>query len=120
MWLIALLAAAAALLAATAAAGQSTAHGRALLERDCSACHAVGSRGASPDRAAPRFRELGRRYPIDGLAEALAEGILTGHPRMPEFRFSPGQVADIIAYLKSIQTRQHAHLDGAAGPPAPG
>ena len=48
------------------------------------------------------------------MAEALAEGILTGHPAMPEFRFEPTQINDIILYLKSIQTRQHARL-GAPG-----
>ena len=35
--------------------------------------------------------------------EPLAEGIITGHPTMPEFRFDPGQVGDIIAYLKSLE-----------------
>jgi hypothetical protein len=43
------------------------------------------------------------RYPVEDLQEPLAEGIITGHPAMPEFRFDPGQVGDIIAYLKSIE-----------------
>jgi len=47
---------------------------------------------------------------VDNLAEALAEGILTGHPQMPEFAFPPDDVAAIIAYLKSIQTHQGAQL----------
>jgi hypothetical protein len=36
----------------------------------------------------------------------LAEGLLTGHPMMPEFRFPPEDGKAIIRYLKSIQTRQ--------------
>jgi hypothetical protein len=36
-------------------------------------------------------------------AEALAEGIVTGHPSMPEFRLDPGQVQDVISYLKSLE-----------------
>ena len=40
---------------------------------------------------------------MDGLAEALAEGLSVGHPDMPEFVFEPDQVAAILAYLKSIQ-----------------
>jgi K+-transporting ATPase ATPase B chain len=39
------------------------------------------------------------------FAEALAEGIRTGHPQMPEFVFAPDEVDSIIAYLKSIQAR---------------
>jgi mono/diheme cytochrome c family protein len=94
---------------ADAAAGE--ARGRALVERNCSMCHAVGKAGASPFHPAPPFRELNQRYKIDDLAEALAEGIITGHPAMPEFRFSPAEVNDIIRYLKTIQTREAASLD---------
>ena len=55
--------------------------------------------GESPLRIAPPFRTLHERYPIDDLAEALAEGIVTGHPTMPEFRLDPAQINDVIAYL---------------------
>jgi hypothetical protein len=54
-------------------------------------------------KVAPPFRTLHRRYPVDSLAEALAEGIVTGHPMMPEFQLDPGQVGDVIAYLKTLQ-----------------
>jgi len=46
---------------------------------------------------------LHQRYPVESLEESLAEGIITGHPTMPEFRFDPSQVADVIAYLKSLE-----------------
>ena len=39
---------------------------------------------------APPFRLLPQRYPVEHLAEALAEGIVTGHPAMPQFKFHPG------------------------------
>ena len=42
-------------------------------------------------------------YPVESLEEALAEGISTGHPTMPEFRLDPGQIGDVIAYLKSLE-----------------
>ena len=84
------------------------ARGRDIVERNCGVCHAVGRTDASPNVAAPAFRDLNKRYPVDSLAEALAEGILTGHPQMPEFAFPPEQVSAIIAYLKSIQTQQGA------------
>jgi mono/diheme cytochrome c family protein len=77
--------------------------GEELLRENCARCHAIGRTGPSPHPSAPPFRTLSQKYPIDGLAEALAEGFSVGHPDMPEFTFEPDEVAAIIAYLKSIQ-----------------
>jgi mono/diheme cytochrome c family protein len=79
--------------------------GQALLEKSCARCHAVGRSGDSPRPDAPAFRTLGTRYPIESLEEALGEGIMSGHPDMPEIAFDAPQVGAIIAYLKSIQAR---------------
>jgi cytochrome c len=68
----------------------------------CAGCHATGRVGESPLPIAPPFRTLHERYPVESLAEALAEGITTGHPTMPEFRLDPAQINDVIAYLKSL------------------
>ena len=80
--------------------------GEALLAKNCARCHAIGRTGTSPHPEAPLFRELSSRYPIDGLAEALAEGLSVGHPDMPEFVFDVDEVGAIIAYLASIQERR--------------
>jgi cytochrome c2 len=77
--------------------------GKALVETDCGACHAVGSEGASPHEQAPAFRDLHERYDVTDLTEALVEGLSSGHPDMPEFKFEPEQAAAIIAYLKSLE-----------------
>ena len=77
--------------------------GLVIVRANCSRCHAVGKAGDSPLPIAPPFRTLHERYPVEDLQEPLAEGIVTGHPTMPEFRFDPGQVGDIIAYLKSLE-----------------
>jgi len=77
--------------------------GSVIVRTNCSRCHAVGKVGESPLPIAPPFRTLHGRYPVEDLQEPLAEGIVTGHPTMPEFRFDPGQVGDIIAYLKSLE-----------------
>jgi len=77
--------------------------GLIIVRTDCSRCHAIGKVGDSPLPLAPAFRTLHARYPVEDLQEPLAEGIVTGHPTMPEFRFDPGQVGDIIAYLKSLE-----------------
>ncbi|HZP70843.1 MAG TPA: cytochrome c [Pseudolabrys sp.] len=87
------------------AKAQSIKRGEELVTRNCAACHSVGRTGDSPHKSAPPFRVLGQRYPIEALEEALGEGIMTGHPDMPELRFDAGDVGAIIAYLKSIQQR---------------
>jgi cytochrome c len=87
------------------AIAQSLKRGEELLTRNCAPCHAVGRGGESPNKVAPPFRILGQRYPIESLEEALGEGIMSGHPDMPEFSFDAGDVGAIIAYLKSIQQR---------------
>jgi len=69
----------------------------------CARCHSVDRVSNSPLAIAPPFRTLHERYPVESLQESLAEGIVTGHPTMPEFRLDPGQVADVIAYLKSLE-----------------
>lgn len=100
-------------LVTTAAAEETPAqHGFSLVQRNCGVCHAIGATDASPNPAAPLFRELHRRYPIRNLEEALGEGILTGHPQMPEFVFDPEDIEAIMQYLESIQTRQGARAPG--------
>lgn len=78
-------------------------HGKALVELNCAKCHGVGTDDFSAHPEAPEFRTLGERYPVDALEEAFAEGIVTGHPDMPEFEATPEQIEDIIAYMASIQ-----------------
>ena len=77
--------------------------GLAIVTKNCSSCHAVDRRSASLHKEAPAFRTLGRKYPVEALEEALGEGIISGHPDMPEFAFEGADVGAIIAYLKSIQ-----------------
>jgi mono/diheme cytochrome c family protein len=77
--------------------------GQVIVRTHCSRCHAVGKLGESPLKIAPPFRTLHLHYPVEDLEEPLGEGIITGHPSMPEFRFDPGQVGDVIAYLKTLE-----------------
>jgi mono/diheme cytochrome c family protein len=77
--------------------------GLVFVRTHCSKCHSVDRVSQSPLPVAPPFRRLHERYPVETLQESLAEGIVTGHPSMPEFRLDPGQVGDVIAYLKSLE-----------------
>jgi mono/diheme cytochrome c family protein len=82
--------------------------GRAYAQRHCATCHAIGRTGSSPYDRAPPFRTLHERYDVEGLAEALAEGIVVGHTgarQMPQFVLSPAEIDDLLAYLKSLESR---------------
>ena len=82
---------------------QSVRRGKAIAVTKCSYCHSIERAGRSPRTAAPPFRTLHKQYPVETLEDALAEGMSTGHPRMPEFRLDPDQVGDFISFLKSLE-----------------
>jgi cytochrome c2 len=76
--------------------------GASLVEANCGACHATARQDASRHPQAPPFRDLHLRYDVVDLMEALVEGLSSGHPDMPEFKFEPEQAAAIVAYLQSL------------------
>ena len=89
-------------LAPAFAQSSPTARGQAIAEKLCSRCHAVRREGESPMGLAPPFRDLPKRYPVDHLAEALAEGIVTGHPAMPRFTFEPREIEALLTYIAGL------------------
>lgn len=99
------------ILAACASAESATpvdpvlAEGRFLADIHCSACHAITPNDASKHAEAPPLREISRNYPVFALEESLAEGIVVGHPDMPEYRFRPEDINALLRYLESIQAR---------------
>jgi hypothetical protein len=36
------------------------------------------------------------------LAEALAEGVMTGHPAMPNFTFHPRDIEALLTYIDGL------------------
>lgn len=105
-----LIACAMALLAAgiaptTAAAADTTdaKRGRAIAERHCAACHAIGPNDTSPHRITPPFRDLHARYPIAMLEQARRTGVVTGHDEMPMFELSLPDAASLLSYIDSLQ-----------------
>jgi mono/diheme cytochrome c family protein len=77
--------------------------GKAFAQANCSHCHSIDKVTQSTLAIAPPFRTLHERYPVEHLQEALAEGIMTGHPSMPEFTLDPGQIGDFISFLKTLE-----------------
>jgi cytochrome c len=76
--------------------------GHEIAERFCARCHAIGKEGNSPHESAPPFRLIVAKGNVENLEEALGEGIIVGHPDMPQFQFSPQSVGALVAYLRSL------------------
>ena len=85
-----------------------SARGEAIAQRHCARCHAIRETGASPMGLAPPFRDLSKRYPIETLEEALAEGIVVGHPAMPRFTFEPREINALLTYISGLKSREPA------------
>ena len=85
------------------AASPAEQRGKTFALNNCARCHSIDRVTQSPLKIAPPFRTLHLRYPIETLAEALAEGISTGHPTMPQFRLDPDQINDLLSYLKTLE-----------------
>ena len=69
---------------------------------------AVGEAGAIPMGLAPPFRDLSKRYAIETLEEALAEGIVVGHPAMPQFTFEAREINALLTYISGLKSREPA------------
>lgn len=99
------------MIASTASAGAQTAsavRGQALAQRNCSMCHAIAAKGLSPNGAAPPFRELRKRFVVDDLEAGVLAALLRGHPSMPEMRLNPGEIHDLLDYLRSLNVQKVA------------
>jgi cytochrome c len=89
--------------AAPVAADEALAErGRIIADTYCSECHATGVGDDSPRAEAPPMRTFHERWPVEHLAEALAEGIMVGHEEMPEFRMTTSEIDAFLAYLDSF------------------
>lgn len=75
--------------------------GRQLAERWCASCHLVGpgQREASAD--VPTFASIARR---EDLPESfLAAFLTTPHPPMPNMNLSRQEIADVLAYIRTLR-----------------
>ena len=73
------------------------------VQTNCATCHAIRRTDNSPLTVAPPLRDLHKRYPVADLAESFSEGIVTGHPTMPQFQLDAAQIGDMIAYLQTLE-----------------
>src|SRR6266700_8272820 len=91
------------LMTPAAAASPEEQRGKTFALTNCARCHSIDRVTESSLKIAPPFRTLHKRYPIETLGEALAEGIETGHPTMPMFQLEPHQIHDLLSFLKTLE-----------------
>jgi cytochrome c len=100
----------AAVLAGVQSAGaqpaDAAARGELLARRNCSQCHAIGRAEASPNLEAPPFRDTASRFTGRDLEAGVLGALLTGHPQMPQFRFTPNEIRDLLAHIRRARGRE--------------
>ncbi|MFZ5673302.1 MAG: c-type cytochrome [Pseudomonadota bacterium] len=89
-------------LAGAVSAGETEERGRVIAEANCARCHNIAAAGDSPFPPAPPFRIIARMYRASDLEEAFVEGIVVGHPAMPEFTMTATQAAALSTFIDSL------------------
>ncbi|WP_296816666.1 cytochrome c [Brevundimonas sp.] len=77
--------------------------GHEIAQARCATCHAVGRDGGSPDGEAPAFRDLPATSRLLFEDADLRSRMTTGHPVMPDVELSEAELADLTAYLRSLE-----------------
>lgn len=80
--------------------------GKALLQENCSRCHAIEARGKSPLEAAPPMRTIYARFAPRELQAELRQGMVSRHRAMPQIEFSDEDVDAILAYLYALAVKK--------------
>ncbi len=76
--------------------------GKEIATKLCARCHSVDRVSESAFADAPPFRTFADKWPIESLEESLAEGIVVGHPAMPEFVFTPEDIQSLLSYIATL------------------
>jgi mono/diheme cytochrome c family protein len=92
--------------AEAATTDQMRSRGKAVLEKNCGRCHAVGARGDSPLKGAPPMRDIYGRFAPKELRAEIQEGMVSRHREMPQIDFSDEDTDAIMAYLYSLARRK--------------
>lgn len=88
--------------AATAEESSPSQKGQEIAAKLCARCHAIARDDESAFAEAPPFRTFAAKWPLESLEEAFAEGIVVGHPAMPEFQFGPEDIQNLLSYIGSL------------------
>lgn len=72
------------------------------VDENCASCHVTAPGQPQKHAEAPDFQAIARRYPPDALAEAFAEGVVTGHADMPKFELSTEEIEKLLLFLRQF------------------
>ena len=76
----------------------NAAHGEIIAKRWCASCHSVASDQVRANSDAPPFASIAQKKQASEL-----KGFLTDpHPKMPNMSLSRSEIADIVAYIKTL------------------
>jgi len=75
------------------------AKGEIIAKRWCAACHLVASDQKQANSDAPSFASVARKNPS---AKTLGAFLTDPHPKMPDMNLTRSEIADIVAYIKSL------------------
>ena len=79
--------------------------GHDLAEEACKSCHMVEPEQRLPSRIeiAPPFRDIANTPGM--TATSLKVFLTSSHPKMPNLILTPGEIADVAAYILSLRDR---------------
>jgi mono/diheme cytochrome c family protein len=75
--------------------------GAALVQRDCSNCHALAGGLQRPNTAAPDFAVIAQKYNALSLERVLGEIAVNGHWEMPRRPLSTADIRDLAAFIEA-------------------
>lgn len=81
--------------------------------RSCAGCHAVGGGGHSANAVAPPFASVRMRHTAIGLERSLAQISREGHGEMPPIYMTSAEMADLVAFIESLEPVAEAPGAGA-------
>ena len=82
--------------------------GLAIVEANCTSCHAVHTNDESPRTDAPPLRTVLKDLSPEALEDDFREGIHVGAVDMADFDLGPRGTSAVVEYIKSIQTSASA------------
>jgi mono/diheme cytochrome c family protein len=87
-----------ALAPATAFAAANASNGEQIARRWCAACHIVAANQKQASADVAPFADVARRKTDAQVANFLTDP----HPKMPDMSLSRQEIADIVAYIRSL------------------
>jgi mono/diheme cytochrome c family protein len=87
--------------ACRSARGWRPAAGATYAKQYCAKCHAIADEDASPEHAAPRFKDVANTSGM--TATALTVWLQTSHPTMPNIILEPNDMSNVVAYILSLK-----------------